>query len=456
VHLRALLIASLLGPSAALGQAGQAGPDALIEEFAQTLSDSLSPRWVGPRVDWPETVPRPTDGMVLTAPTDPVAVQIAPGATGADAEAMRDALAAAHRWLEGRGWPVPPPDGGRGGTAGFDLYVVPSTGFDPRPGKAYWDQFDLPFRPDGAIVFATLRDDVPPDRIEACVTSTYVQAALLAHDPAEAPAWRRATADYVAFLLTGHFGCSDDGVIRQQRHAERAWVDAAPESGEGGALFLAMLSQRTDDLTGNFVRDLWTIVGQRTWDHGRLRAQPDFWEVLRVVMEVGGDPLDRLFEEFGVARYFTGPRRAGARIAVLGALPDAAEVPLHGQTTWDELPRRVEPRGLELAPRGSAYVAVDTRQAPAGSTLRVWLRGEFGVAWSLTAVRLDADGAPRTRVRAPYRLTDPRSYLPVELADGETATVLLVITQMGARPEDADLPTDAVRSFRLILDKVEP
>jgi hypothetical protein len=176
------------------------------------------------------------------------------------------------------------------------------------------------------------------------------------------------------------------------------------------------------------------------------------------VMQVGSDPLLRLLEEMAIARYFAGPseRHPGAPITILRELPEAAAVPLSGRAAWADLPRRFEPHGLELEPYGSAYVIVDTAGAPPGSVLRVWLRGEYGVGWGLAAVRLAQDGRERGRVRAPVRPRTPRSYIPLELTGGDTARVLLVVTNLGARLVDADTPDDQVRSFQLILDKSEP
>ncbi len=84
-----------------------------------------------------------------------------------------------------------------------------------------------------------------------------------------------------------------------------------------------------------------------------------------------------------------------------------------------------------------------------------WLRGEYGVGWALSAVRLAADGQERGRVRAPVRPRTPRSYIPLELPYGETAKVVIVVTNMGARLVDADEPSDLARAFRLVLDKSE-
>ncbi len=469
--------ARALGPlvgSALLALALPAGAqdEDFVDTFSASVADSLAPRWVGPRVPWPEPSARPASGGALPSLLYPVSVHAASEAVdGAQLSEVLAALERAHAWLEARGWPVPPPDGGHGGTAGFDLYLVEALGGAPSDalppeGEAgapleRWASpgLDTPnaWEPlDAAITHAAMRADLDPARVDACATSVYVQAALLAHDPAEAPAWRVATGDYVAWLATGLFGCSDDGIVRAQREPWRTWIGEG-DSGPGGALFLAMLSARTDGLTGDFIRDLWSGAPQLTWEGEGLRAAPDMWQVVHAVMEVGRDPLPRLLEEMAVARWFAGAEReAGAPLGLLRELPGEAVVPEVARARWQDLPRRFEPHGVELEPLGSAYLVVDTAAAPPGSVLRIWLRGEYGVGWALSAVRIGPDGEERGRVRAPVRPRTPRSYIPLELAYGETAKVLIAVTNMGGRLADADLPNDQVRSFRVVLDKTEP
>lgn len=447
----------------------------IIDRWAEAVADSMAPRWTGPRVPWPEPEARPASAGSIASELHPLHVHAS--STSADAALLEETLRAlerAHGWMEANGWPTAPPDGGRGETPGFDLYLVDDAG--SAPGSRWHDEvpsdpddeplveaaresIDAPIAwggLDGAVTFARMRADA--ERVEPCAISAYVRASLYGNDPAEAASWRVATGDYVAWLLTGHFGCSDEGLVRAQLDPWRTWIGARPDTGYGGALFLAMLSARTDGLSGDFIRDLWSGAPQLTWEGEGLRAAPDMWQVVHRVMEVGDDPLARLIEEMAIARWFVGgaERDAGAPMLFLRELPEQAEVPLAGETAWEELPRRFEPHDLELEPYGSAYLRVGTDGAAPGSTLRIWLRGEFGVGWALSAVRLRSDGSEAGRVRAPVRPNNPRSFIPLELTNSDTASVLIVITNMGARLVDADEPDDQVRSFRVIMDRQGP
>ena len=452
----AVVIAAAIVCSSSPLHAQDPEPEGLFDGWAEAIADSLAPRWTGPRVDWPSAYPRPTVDGRLRSERYPITVQLGGNVDPELARATLGAAEYAHRWLEAHDWPTPFFDGGYGGTGDFDLYIVDDVQTAPE-GPVSWSSFDAPILDAGldhVAPYAVMDSAMDPSRVDACVTSAYVQASLLGWDPAEAVAWRRATGDYVAWLITGHFGCSDSAIVAQQRESWRTWIGHEPPSGPGGALFLAMLSARTDGLTGDFIRDLWNGAAQNTWEGERLRAAPDMWQVVFTVMEIGNDPLERILEEMGVSRYFSGreARRAAAPLSVLRALPEDAEVPIAATARYDELPRRFEPHGLEVEPYGSAYIEVDTSSAEAGSVLRIWLRGEFGVGWSLNAVRFAEDGTERGRVRAPVRRSNPRSYIPLELTDDETAKVLIVVTNLGHRIVDADEPDDQVRSFRLIVD----
>ena len=430
--------------------------DTLIDEFADAIAESLAPRWAGPRVPWPDPRPRPPSAGVLRSRWAPVAVHPSTATRPERAESALMALEDAHEWLAAHRWPLPISDGGYGGTTEFDLYLDDTAGGLGEPvielgidAPRTWEGLD------GASVFAIVRD---AERFEPAVISAYVQATLLSEDPAEAPAWRAATGDFVAWQLTGSLGESDRGLVARQREAFRGWIDHEPASGHGGAVFLAMLSSRNDNGTGNFVRDLWSGARQLTWEGDGLRATPDLWQVLASVQSVADDPLLRLIEDFGVERYFTGApdRRRYASYPILGELPPEAAVPLTGSTSWGRLPRRFEPRGLEVEAWGSAYYAIDVSSAPVGSTLRIWLRAEYGVGWALTAVRLDQNGRDIGRVRAPVRPRTPQSFIPLELTDARTHRVLVVVTNLGDRLVDADEEDGQARSFRLVIDRVEP
>ncbi len=434
-----------------------------LEEWAESVVGADG-RWAGPRVPWPMPRSRPA---VETDRRNSLLLPIAVHAEAASASSARleEALAgleAAHLALELERWPRPPADGGRGGTPDFDLYLRSEAAFEEPPPSFPTERAsssrlvrvgtDVPLLLadfDGATSFAELGADVPDDRVFACAVQAYVEAALLSADVAEAPAVRRAIAVWWTERLTGALGCDEQRVIDQQLHPERGFVGHDPVSGEGGVIFLGALAQRHDRGRGTFLPAVFDGMRQWTRDGGEPYALPDFWWTTGMVLMRADDDLLRFVRELSVSRYFTGSRRGG-RFSWLDRLPHEASPPTFSETRWERLPRTL-PCDLEVEPYGTAYARVEVDAAPAGARLRVWLEGEFGVQWSLGAVRLDPSGRDLAHTFAPAR-DEPRSYLSVELLPG-TAAVLLAVTNFGGRGLDADEVDDHARSFRLVVDR---
>lgn len=441
-----------------------------IEGLAE-WSDAVQAGITWPSVPFPAPSERPADdGLVLRSSFWPVAVHAEPGVPDVDAARTLAALEQAAAALDALGWPRPPYDGGRGGGSELDLYLrldpLHEPALDPQPlereAPVRFERagIDVPTTAtdvDGAVTFAEMSAAVDPALVPACALTAYADAMLLAMDPAESPQWRRATAVYLAYLVTGRFGCDESLVFLQQRESWRGFVSHDPSTGEGGALLVGAISARHDEGTGSFVRDLWNATRQWSRDaagdpSAGLHALPDYYYVLAHGVALAHDPLTRIVEDFGASRWLAGSRRPphGLAYPILGSLPPEASVQPFAQARWSELPRAARYDGV-IEPYGSAYAVCDVRGAPPGSQLRVWLRGEFGVEWALVALRLDANGEELARMRAPPRPT-PRSFLPVELLDG-TATVVIAVTSLGARGLDADRPDDFSRTFRLTMDQ---
>lgn len=361
-------------------------------------------------------------------------------------------LERAYTTLRAHGWPLPFFDGELGGSPAIDLYMVPSA---LCVGGAACSALALPLTPsdfDSALTYAQIADDVPRAELDACVHSALAQAGLQGVDPAEAASWVYASAELSVWQLMGELGC-DSSLSRGQQLAEHGLLNAERSSAYAGALFLAMLSERVEREPGAFVRSLWETTRQRSTglvSAERLRSSPDLWEVLKVVLETQHIKLDDELIEFGVARYFAGPsaRKAQAPYRILAALPSDGAVPLMRDLRSSQLPVKLTDHA-PLHDLGSAYVRVrlDDRTH---DRMQVWLRGELGARWSLTAVRLSDDGRELGRTAAPPR-TVPHAYLPVTL-DAETSEVVLVVTQLPLKTPDADLRIDTSHGYELIAE----
>lgn len=413
-----------------------------IEAYARWVASQWV--WKGPTTRFPDRVPRPTDGgYVLESSLEAVAVHGPAWLPQARVEAALGAAEWAYALLRETGWALPLPDGGYGGTAGFDVYLTddyaPGAGarVDDSSGHGLYDD---------AVGHALVDPDA--SHLEACVISAIVQGGLLGLDPAESEAWRRATGAYVAWLASGHFGCEDADVAAQQR-SEEGWL---PEQDPArGGLLLALLGDRADGGTGTHIRELWQFARQASREVHVLRASPNLWEVIERSLVNAGDGFEDLAVDLAVARYFAGPRgrRRHAPFPTLRALPEAAAVPVGKGLPLSALPRH-EVLPVPLGTLGSAYLRVHLGEARDGQQLKVWLRGDRGPRWALTAVRIGGDGQELGRLHAPVRTT-ARSFLPLVLTP-DTRSVLLVVTSLPVKLAETGRRLAQAHGAKLIID----
>ncbi len=449
-------------PVRAQTTAGVPATGSAIDAVADLLAASTNTRWAGQRVPRPVPVPRPVGALLrLDSPLRPLSVHVDLRAARAPlGVAALEALETAADLLRVTGWAAPAPDGGRGGTAGFDLYLADLEG----AALVARVDGDVPFSfEDSVAAHAIVDPDVDPDLLPACVTQAYAEAALLTADPAEAPQWRHATSAWLAWMVTGRFGCDEDEVARAMAAPGRAPIpdraahlgedgatdDGRPLSGAGGAAWLALLDAYHSGGTGRFVRGAWEFARQRTWEGFDLRGAPDLFQVSRAMFPEDTETLDDVLETVALTRWLAGTPAASS--AALRAIPRLAPPPHAGPYPWASLPRRARLDNPAIRAFGSGYVVLDTRDAPLEASLRVWLRGEYGTRWSLVAVRLDAEGRVLSQMSAPPRRL-PRSYLVLELR-AHTDHVLLAVTNLGPRLPDADSVDVNERACELVVDR---
>ncbi|MDH4281090.1 MAG: hypothetical protein OEV36_00425, partial [Myxococcales bacterium] len=343
--------------------------------------------------------------------------------------------------LEVMGWPAPISDGSLGGGPEIDLYLTAAL-----PPDAYSDGIAPWTYLDRASTFAVVSPATPTASLSACVTAAYAEALLLSMDPAEARGWRRATAAWLTWELTGRFGC-EEAVTLQQAEPFRFWVRGGAGDGAGGALLLAYLSARHDAGRSQFIRDVWTLASQRTWEGRGLRADPDLWSAIETAVGRSGDRLLDDIEDLAVQRWFVGR----ADPILFAAIDSDARVPI--SLTMKRFPTRmVATRPLESF--GSAYAVMDATVWDGRTHLRAWLRGEYGVRWSFVAVQLDERGNEISRLTAPHTGPTPNAYLPIELGE-RTQRLLFVVTNLSNALPDADEPDVNERAFELIVSRAD-
>jgi hypothetical protein len=418
---------------------------------------ALAPKiWKGQTVPVPPPTARPSaPGVIVDSLELPLRVH-APARERRSARAAIVALERAYLAARGFGWPLPPFDADLGGSPAFDLYLVPGTGLGA---DAQVDEQRVPSDFDAAFTYATVSLKPAGARLAACVHSALAQATARALEPAESQSVVRATGEYCAYRETGEPGC-DDSFVRGQNAAARSMLGPDIVAAGSGGLFLAMLSERHEGGSGEFVRKLWELARQRSKglvDDDRLRGSPDVWEVIARALELTEAKWADEIAEFAVARFFAGEgrRRAAAAYRVFAELPSDAGVPLLADLQEAQLPRhvRTDPEG-GVEPLGSVYVrlqlAEQGRCAREACELRVWLRGELGPQWLLSAVRLDAAGREIGRTHAPAREV-PQAYLPLAVS-AETRQVVVVVTNLPRATPDADVGAPVPRGVDLAFE----
>jgi len=410
-----------------------------LDAWAETWAQATSPKWGGPRVFFPVGPQRPSvQEVTIEARYLPVALH---GARTISAERWRTALQGVelmHEALGRLGWPEPAMDGGRGGTPGFDMYWAEGADHAAMivgEAPALWSYLDT------GVSYGLLDVSLPLDQLAACAASAYAEAVLFAVDPAEAPAWRRATAAYLVHQVTGETGCQGTPELFLEKPYQTfvAYDQVEPAV---GAMGLRVLQNTQSPQGTDLIRTLWEHATQRTWEGVGVRAAPDLASTINFWFERHGVSTREWVMNFALERF---------RLSTLKASDaHAAVLPLSRHVNVNKLPFHAA-SDQPLMPLGSAYYRVDVDKENRRGHLRVWLRGEYGVDWGIEVVRLGERDTIQSRVSAPAQKSH-RLYFDAEILK-DTAAVLFVVTNLGERGFDADLPAQRERAFKLIVDK---
>ena len=288
----------------------------------------------------------------------------------ADAEAVMDAL-------ERRaGVALPLPDGTRGGTPSFDLYVGPLTG--DAPGPAVVDALSYAGPWDRATAFGYVDVIADPVRRRRAVAQAIAEACVYGAKADHPVGFVRAMGASLARRATGDPLDPADVRAFQSEPARAWWSDDArpPAAHRGAAVVLDAMAARWDDDRATFLRGLFEAPVQRTppgWP--RLWDEPDVMEVLKRVTR----------EE---ARGFWGALVATAGARAMGD-PALAAAPAR-TAQWSELPAWALVTGV--APTGQAAVALDLGDAPVRAAVGVWVHASPYHRWMASALRLGRDG----------------------------------------------------------------
>jgi hypothetical protein len=412
---------------------------AFVTSAAAAQSPGAIPTW--PERAWGQAVPldgaRPTGELgVLRSWRAPVDVHVMPGVSAetalavlADAEAVMDSLE------QRTGVALPLPDGDRGGTPSFDLYLRPRTRVDlfgvvhvDPPGdlarvrgRAEVDALSYAGPWDRASAFGVVEMRRAADPVERrrAVAQAIAEACIYGAKADHPIGFVRAMGAMLARRATGDALDPDDVLAFQSEPARAWWSDDArsPAAHRGAAVVLDAMSSRWDDERGTFLRGLLEAPVQRTppgWP--RLWDEPDVMEVLRRVTR--DEP-----------RGFWGAllTAASAR-AVLDPPPPARTV------RWAEMPAWTLATGI--APTGQATMVLDLGDAPLRAAVGVWVHASPYHRWMASLLRLDRGGRVLGSVDSELISTGEWSA-QVDALEG-VAKLVLVVVSAGDEQMDPD------------------
>ncbi len=357
-------------------------------------------------------------------------------------------LEAAMRAYDALGLPRPLPDGARGGSPSYDLYL--ERGPRRSPTRVGHDLRAVGERFDAASAFAFI---TAPGR-GGC-TSASDAAYALGHAVAvrlDAGAEEGALAMAASYLAAIAAPCAAEelaAIDAFQRAPERALTGAALGALDGALLFPWYL----DDAYGTgtpaqVAMSLLAIAAQSTPAGApRFRAEPDTFDALRASLRSRGEDLDDLLLELAIARAFLGSRSDGAHLSDAERFGDFGRVRFEWSLPYATLPRRVAPlRPIE--PTGATYVWLDLSAENAGA--RPDLKAAeitFVADWELPAlfrwaiVKVDRQGAEAGRVEVAGIFGSSRAQRTVVGLDGLSGLLLVGVnagSMIRSRPFDPD------------------
>lgn len=396
---------------------------------------------------------RPTsEPGALRSHRAPVSVHFARGTPVATVLAAHEAAVRALDVLEhAQHFPLPAPDGARGGGPELDVYLVPPDGgADSIAGDAVLDALEYGSLWDRASAFVRVHNTLTGDALTRAVTEGVTQASLLGMDARAPRAWRVALAAALADRST-LLGPDLAAVARFQRDPGRPlFAHRDDASARGASLFVNYLASRFDDGSLALLRGLaWAPVA-RTHEGATtvFNDEPDFFDLLERLVRDERGGIDGLLADFALVRARAGSVEdslAGWNESSQELRPDATAL------EYAQLPTRVVP-ARPTDETGAFYLSV--RTPPSGNHgINLWFHGAPWRRWNVTAVRLDAQD--REVGRSPASRVD-RGEWSVGLASlSDTTRVLVVVTDLGNGDYDPDEIADRTGFFSLTLSRDE-
>jgi hypothetical protein len=390
------------------------------------------------------TIERPDEALFsqkACSDAAPVCVHAAQGVGGPAALRALGAGERALRIVDALAMPGPWPDGGRGGSAAFDVYLRA----DDAPPAFAIDVDSLGEGLDRASAFAVIGAGPRASRgcaLEGAVTRAVGFALSMRFDAGMEDGATSLLASYLEDL-TG--ACPVEvlqAVDDYQGRPELALARGDATEADGALLFPHFLDQTFGAGTpGDVLGGLLAVSAQRTPpDALDFVDEPDFFDALRNNLRVRSERVDKALLDFAVARAFVGTRDDGLHLDDVARFGDAGRVRVEWDVPFASLPRRLAPM-RPVDPTGTVYFWLDLRGAQMNEEVTFQGEWEAGVLFRWALVKVDETGAERGRVE-PAAMNGSMAAQATVIGLGGLAGLLVVGVNAGSidrsHPYDPD------------------
>lgn len=398
------LLASVSSASAALPPPGSAPSASSVAATASASASAAPAGTAAPPVArdaaGPErsAVPRPAPAASAACSfAVPVCVHPSPATPAWAARSVLTSAEAALSGYRALGLPMPLPDGARGGTAAWDVYILPP---DVYTSVTVADPESEPRHFDEAAAFTLL----PEPSTWGCdlgfeVARRAAEAVLLRLDAAAERGVLAASASYLASIVAPCAAVETPAIDAFQAEPHRAVSAERAGAAHGGLLFPMYLEEQSGSGDpGRLVTSLFAIASQRTdpaspsWQN-----EPDVFDALRSSMRFRRGSLEDLLLDFAVARAFAGDRSDGMHLPASDLHGAAGRVFFEWSVPYASLPRRLAP-ARPLEPTGATYLWLDLAGAPADAEITFVADWELPAVMRWSLVKVAKDGAEAGRV----------------------------------------------------------
>jgi hypothetical protein len=294
------------------------------------------------------------------------------------------------------GLPMPLPDGTRGGSPAYDIYV----GIDDGPAATLPDPETEPRITDQAAAYTLL----PTPSTWGCDARFD-----LAQRVAEALVWRldagaergfvAAATSYLASLVAPCAARETPAIDAFQAEPWRAITEPAPGPAHGGLLFPMYLEENEGGgAPGQLLMSLFAIATQKSPPASyTYQNEPDVLDALRSSLRFRRGSLDDLLLDFAVDRAFVGNRSDGAHLPATELYDAAGRVFFEWSIPYASLPRHLAP-AHPLEPTGATYLWVDLADAPKDAEITFVADWELPAVYRWSLVKVDKNGAETGRI----------------------------------------------------------